>query len=232
MAAEATQSEEVKQNENALPVCYFDIAIGGKAIGRIEMTLRADLAPKTVANFRGLCTGKHPLYEDYSYKGTYFHRFVFVFSFNHNRNNNYNDIVLHIYVYYRVIPDFMVQGGRLYEKSGDKGLKRRPFIEWEMEHDKSPLPHSGPGILSMANKQDTEGKRMQNSGFFICTAQDPLNYLDDQHIAFGKVTKGMDIVIAIEQIVRDKKNAYDPSRDKQKENAVEIMITDCGELKK
>jgi hypothetical protein len=29
------------------PVVYFDITIGGKATGRIEMTLRADVVPKT-----------------------------------------------------------------------------------------------------------------------------------------------------------------------------------------
>ena len=71
MAAEAKQKEDA-----ALPICYFDISIDGKDIGRIEMTLREDLVPKTVANFKGLCTGKHPQYEGYSYKGTYFHRFV------------------------------------------------------------------------------------------------------------------------------------------------------------
>ena len=103
---------------------------------------------------------------------------------------------------YRIIPDFMVQGGRLYEETGDGNVKRRPFVEWGMESKKSPISHNAPGIISMANKQNEQGVRMQNSGFFICTSKDSLNYLDDQHIAFGKVTKGMDIVMAIEQIVR------------------------------
>lgn len=34
------------------PVVFFDIAIGGAAAGRIEMTLRKDIAPRTVENFR------------------------------------------------------------------------------------------------------------------------------------------------------------------------------------
>ncbi len=34
------------------PVVFFDIAIGGQPAGRIEMTLRADICPKTVENFR------------------------------------------------------------------------------------------------------------------------------------------------------------------------------------
>lgn len=34
------------------PIVYFDIAIGGAPAGRIEMTLRGDVCPRTVENFR------------------------------------------------------------------------------------------------------------------------------------------------------------------------------------
>jgi cyclophilin family peptidyl-prolyl cis-trans isomerase len=34
------------------PVVFFDITINNKAEGRIEMTLRADVCPITVENFR------------------------------------------------------------------------------------------------------------------------------------------------------------------------------------
>ena len=40
------------------PVVYFDMTIGGLVAGRIEMTLRADVVPKTAENFRCLCTGE------------------------------------------------------------------------------------------------------------------------------------------------------------------------------
>jgi len=40
------------------PVVYFDMTIGGEPAGRIEMTLRADMVPKTAENFRCLCTGE------------------------------------------------------------------------------------------------------------------------------------------------------------------------------
>ena len=40
------------------PVVYFDMTIGGQPAGRIEMTLRADVVPKTAENFRCLCTGE------------------------------------------------------------------------------------------------------------------------------------------------------------------------------
>lgn len=34
------------------PVVFFDVAIGGRPAGRIEMTLRADITPRTAENFR------------------------------------------------------------------------------------------------------------------------------------------------------------------------------------
>ena len=43
---------------NPKPVVFFDISIGGRPTGRIEIELRADLAPRTAENFRALCTGE------------------------------------------------------------------------------------------------------------------------------------------------------------------------------
>lgn len=37
---------------------FFDIEIKGAIIGRIEMTLASEVVPRTVENFRCLCTGK------------------------------------------------------------------------------------------------------------------------------------------------------------------------------
>jgi Cyclophilin type peptidyl-prolyl cis-trans isomerase/CLD len=44
------------------PRVFFDISIGGKAIGRLVMLLYADTTPKTAANFLALCTGENQNY--------------------------------------------------------------------------------------------------------------------------------------------------------------------------
>merc|ERR1712224_684832 len=54
------------------PVVFFDMEIGGQPAGRIEMTLRADVVPKTAENFRQLCTGE----PGFGYKASPFHRVI------------------------------------------------------------------------------------------------------------------------------------------------------------
>ena len=38
--------------------CFFDVSIGGQSAGRITFDLYDKTTPKTVENFRALCTGE------------------------------------------------------------------------------------------------------------------------------------------------------------------------------
>ena len=94
----------------------------------------------------------------------------------------YNGISFH-----RVIPDFMVQTGDP-AGNGTGG----PGYEFEDEFSSS-LKHTGPGVLSMANR----GPRTNGSQFFITHVATP--WLDGKHTVFGKVTSGQDVVNSIVQ---------------------------------
>ena len=59
-------------------VAYIDVGIYDEFIGRIVIGLFGDDAPKTVANFVGLCKGDHTNKDGkkLTYVGTPFHRII------------------------------------------------------------------------------------------------------------------------------------------------------------
>lgn len=106
------------------PRVFFDITIGGAAAGRVVFELFSDVVPKTVENFRALCTGEKgagksgkPLH----FKGSGFHR---------------------------IIPGFMCQGGDFTRGNGTGGesIYGEKFADENFQ-----LKHTESGILSMAN---------------------------------------------------------------------------------
>lgn len=75
------------------------------------------------------------------------------------------------------------------------------------------MHHTGPGILSMANR----GRDTNNSQFFITLKK--TEHLDFKHVAFGVVRDGMDVVKQMGKLGSKKGK---PSK--------KIVIVDCGQL--
>jgi len=95
--------------------------------------------------------------------------------------------------FHRVIPNFMIQGGDPYSKTGKGRVGTGgPGYTIKCETHRNTHTHVA-GTLSMAHA----GKDTGGSQFFICHS--PQRHLDGVHTVFGQVTKGMDVVNKIKQ---------------------------------
>ncbi|BFU23025.1 peptidyl-prolyl cis-trans isomerase, putative [Entamoeba histolytica HM-1:IMSS-B] len=104
------------------PIVFFDISVGDRLIGRIKFELFREICPKTVENFRQMCTGQF-IYngKPTGYKGSCF---------------------------YRVIKNTVIQGGDIVNGNGTGSIS----IYGEYFDDENfDLKHSAPGLLAMVN---------------------------------------------------------------------------------
>ena len=105
----------------------------------------------------------------------------------HSRNGYYDNVIFH-----RVIKGFMIQtGDPLGTGTGGESIWGHDF---EDEISVRELRHDRPFTVSMANA----GPGTNGSQFFITTVPTP--WLDNKHTVFGRVFKGMDVCLDIENV--------------------------------
>lgn len=71
-AVEAEYSPPLGAPNPDNPVVYLEMSVGGASLGRTEIELKNDVAPKTAENLRVLCTGE----KGFGYAGSGFHRVI------------------------------------------------------------------------------------------------------------------------------------------------------------
>ncbi|CAL1137339.1 unnamed protein product [Cladocopium goreaui] len=135
--------EEVSSPDN--PRVWFDVSVNHRQVGRVECELFKQICPKTVENFRCLCTGEKGIGKL-------------------GRPLHYKECPIH-----RIMPGLICQGGDFVNGNGSGGesIYGTAFAD---EFERGVVLHSKPMLLSMANTgPDTNG-----SQFFITLSMEKM----------------------------------------------------------
>ena len=116
-------------------------------------------------------------------------------------------------IFHRVIKGFMIQGGDP-TGTGMSGSGKNIKGEFKTNGVENNLKHVR-GVLSMARAYDPNSASSQ---FFIMHQDAP--HLDGQYAAFGKVTKGIEVVDEIANVKTDRR---DKPLTEQKIKTIEII---------
>uniref|UniRef100_A0A0N5C1K4 Peptidyl-prolyl cis-trans isomerase n=1 Tax=Strongyloides papillosus TaxID=174720 RepID=A0A0N5C1K4_STREA len=172
------------------PKVYLDLTADGEPLGRLVFTLFHSVAPKTVENFRVLCTGE----KGFGYKGCLF---------------------------YRVVPTFCACSGDFETNNRERDGGRSIFGVKYFDDETFEIKHTERGILSMDNYG---WPNTVSSRFFITF--DECRWMDDFHVAFGKLIDGFDTLDKLEELGIIEGFGAQKGRTKK-----EVIISDCGEIK-
>lgn len=112
--------------------------------------------------------------------------------------------------FHRIIPHFIIQSGDI---AANNGTLNECIYGTKFDDENFKIKHSEPGIVSMPNS----GRNSNGGQFFISLIKAP--WLDNRHVAFGKVVEGMDVV--------EKIQAVGSSSGIPKQN---VEIINCGEV--
>ncbi|KAL0596290.1 Peptidyl-prolyl cis-trans isomerase A [Plecturocebus cupreus] len=112
--------------------------------------------------------------------------------------------------FHRIIPGFLCQGDDFtcHNGTGGKSIYGEKF-----DDEKFILKYTRPGIMSIANA----GPNRNSSQVFIYAAK--TEWLDDEHVVFGKMKEGMNIVEAMECL-----------GSRNGKTSQKITIADCRQL--
>ena len=150
-------------------VCWLDLQIGSAPVQRVEISLYGTVTPLTTANFKSLCLNENGI----GYKGSEF---------------------------FRIISEFSVQGGSI-GNTPDTPPSRRgrsgrssTGVAFPAENYRILHSYKNGGVVSMMKELTNAGK--QDSRFFI-TLKSDASWGDDRYSAFGRVSKGMDVICSL-----------------------------------